>query len=1006
MCKIIVSSCILLTLTTFGRTSETNTNKYLPISLGFASPAYAQETAESSEAVQPQAAYPTTPSQPAFAAEGPTRPSATASIPVYAEGDATTSVGGGTFNLNTLLGANRYYTNGITGQGTVAVNLEAGHIWNGHEALQHVNTFYASSSTWRGGDTTALIDRHATQAALFIGGRMTEINPSIRQQGLAYGTDLRSAAIATIWSGNAYALGFSFNSTTVRYAYNNTFGLADVINSSYGFSDAPGTNSFTVLADAMSYQNSKTLHVVSAGNSGSGSNTVQGPGSGYNILTVGALNNANNFNTVASFSSRSPQTFSGGGITVNGVRAAVDLVAPGSLVTTAYYGGQTGGNNTSLSGSTNLGTNDNAYTNVSGTSFAAPIVAGGAALVYSAAKTLPGLSNNAEATENMVVKALLLTGADKTSGWSNGQFVTNGITTTTQSLDWAAGAGRMNLDKTYDIQVNGQTGVGGQNQGNLGTVKGTGWDHGSVQLGVANNYILGDILAGGSTFSTTLSWMRNRTVNVNGTTFDNAQADLNLSLWLLGSDNSFQVKVAESISLYNTVEHLYLALPSTGLYGLRILYGANTFGSALTYNLQDYGIAWDGSEIYALYWTGTSSNNTLNWNGTNISFSTNSAGTSPNTAATTQTTQIVLSNSSSGTNTITVDGNRAAAGLLLSAGNLQIGGTNSGTLTLMEKGLTNAPSVNGVNIIKESLEIALGGNQAWVNQSAHNLQVNSAVSGTGNLTLRADSAGTINLSGNVNHTGALTNAGTETGTVTVSGTLGANITAVTQASSTSRLTLSGSNLYAGPTTVQAGTLELASTTGGAAGNTSLVSVNLGATLLISQSHQVNDTANISLSGGTIHRANGVSEVFGNLSLLGNSTLDFGSGASGSLTFGTYFQTESALLTVNNFFGGNTLSFASDLSGQILTSFSGSSYKSANGLFSINSLSGGFTSGWNGSTFTITAIPEPSAYLVALGLLALGLLPSRRQLVRDTKKILGLKRPMREHLENWSRLRQS
>jgi hypothetical protein len=51
----------------------------------------------------------------------------------------------------------------------------------------------------------------------------------------------------------------------------------------------------------------------------------------------------------------------------------------------------------------------------------------------------------------------------------------------------------------------------------------------------------------------------------------------------------------------------------------------------------------------------------------------------------------------------------------------------------------------------------------------------------------------------------------------------------------------------------------------------------------------------------------------------------------------------------------------------------------------------------GSTFTITAIPEPSTYLAAAGLLGLMLWPSRKRIIKDAKKILGLRAPMRDRL---------
>src|SRR5688572_13469602 len=37
-----------------------------------------------------------------------------------------------------LIGANTFYANGYTGGSTIASNVEAGHIWQGHESLGHV----------------------------------------------------------------------------------------------------------------------------------------------------------------------------------------------------------------------------------------------------------------------------------------------------------------------------------------------------------------------------------------------------------------------------------------------------------------------------------------------------------------------------------------------------------------------------------------------------------------------------------------------------------------------------------------------------------------------------------------------------------------------------------------------------------------------------------------------------------------------------------------------------
>ncbi len=739
---------------------------------------------------------------------------------IGAEGQATTSVGGGTFNVNTFLGAGRYYTNAtpITGQNTVSVNLEAGHIWNGHEALQHVTTFYNSADTWGGGSVEALYDRHATWAAMLLGGRATPENPSLRQEGIAPGTDLRSAAIATSWGGPAYALSFGISASSYIAAYTSSFAVADVINSSYGYPDPGGANTFTIFSDALSFQNPQTLHVVSAGNGGPGANTVVAPGSGFNTVTVGALGGANNFDTVASFSSRGPQDFSyidyatGSTVTVAGVRAAVDIAAPGESLTSAFYGGQAGGNNTSLVNSTNLGTNPDGYSSsIAGTSFAAPIVAGGAALIYSAAKTLPTLSTNAEATENMVVKSLLLTGADKTSGWSNGQFATNGVITTTQSLDWAVGAGRMNLDRTFDLQVNGQRGVDGLNVGAQGDVLGAGWDFGAAQLGFENDYTFSELLLGGSTFTTSLSWMRVRTWDpVSGNVNDFAQADLNLSLWSLGSDLSFQTKIAESISLYNTVEHLSFSLPETGLYGLRVSYVGNTFdntgGQWGTAFLQEYGVAWAGEVVPTVYWNPSGTNNT--WDGSTADFNTSASGTGSTSAATTTNTQVVFQGGTNPASTVVVSGARGASGLVIEDGLFTFEGTNSATITLAGDGIVNSASVTGPTTFAASVGLVVAGSQTWSNAADTTLQVGSDVAGEGDLTLRAGASGDLALSGSVDHVGALINSGMGAGTTIISGVIGTNVTGVTQDSATSIMVLAGTNTYTGPTMVTAGHLSI------------------------------------------------------------------------------------------------------------------------------------------------------------------------------------------------------
>jgi autotransporter-associated beta strand protein len=262
-----------------------------------------------------------------------------------------------------------------------------------------------------------------------------------------------------------------------------------------------------------------------------------------------------------------------------------------------------------------------------------------------------------------------------------------------------------------------------------------------------------------------------------------------------------------------------------------------------------------------------------------------------------------------------------------------------------------------------------------------NITFSSGGGNTGTIRYTAASAGTDWGARFKNSTGTI-RLDTDGHNVALAGAIDSSNTQGLVKSGSGSLTLSGANAYTGTTAVTAGVLELASTGGGAAaGGTSALSVGTGATLLLSQSDQVNNGATVTLSGGTIQRASGVSEVFGNLNLTAASALDFGNGSSGFLRFGTYAQdTESALLTVQNFFQGNSLVFSQNLvSAGYLDASSSGNYN--NGYFAF---ADGFTTSWNGTdTFTITAIPEPSTYLAAAGLLAMMLWSCRRPGRRPT-----------------------
>ena len=292
----------------------------------------------------------------------------------------------------------------------------------------------------------------------------------------------------------------------------------------------------------------------------------------------------------------------------------------------------------------------------------------------------------------------------------------------------------------------------------------------------------------------------------------------------------------------------------------------------------------------------------------------------------------------------------------LSASNTYTGDTSISAGTLRFSTENGAGGSRILQTTLASLVEFLGGGRMTNQMTVFQYSFANSFEAAGQVTL-ADTASSIAVASGATVTGSGSFIGT--GGLTKKGT--------------GTLSLTAANSFNGSLSVQAGTLALAASGSSAAGSVTSLGVTNGATLLVSQSHQVNNSATVTLSGGTITRGSGVSETFGNLNVSASSVINFGAtsyGNAGNLTFGTY--TPSSLLTINNFDFGSTLVFRSDLR----TSITNSS------LFSFTN--GGIgSSSWNPttSTFTITAIPEPSTYLAALGLLALMLWPLRRRRIK-------------------------
>ena len=255
------------------------------------------------------------------------------------------------------------------------------------------------------------------------------------------------------------------------------------------------------------------------------------------------------------------------------------------------------------------------------------------------------------------------------------------------------------------------------------------------------------------------------------------------------------------------------------------------------------------------------------------------------------------------------------------------------------------------------------------------------IASTGNLTFTTAAFMPTQSGFTTNRT--LTLGGNGSGVGTIQGAIidssGTSTTSVIKADS-GKWVLSGNNTYTGTTAVNGGTLQLNASSGSALGQTSGISVSSGGTLLLSQSNQINNSANMTLAGGTIKFGSAVSEGgnstvgLGALTLTANSTLDFNSLA-GTITFATGFTPGTFKLNVTNWtLNSSHLYFNQDES-SFLSSFT------VNGLAAQQfSLGNGF--------YEITAVPEPGT--IAAGLAIVGFIAWRERkrlapIVRRSKK---------------------
>lgn len=524
--------------------------------------------------------------------------------------------------INSSTGSDLLWSAGYYGRDIVVANVEGGHVWSEHDVFDRSAIETALGIDLP--DTPARLvnipvsvdapeigefDFHATMVAHVLVGAstITDTDGSVSLSALGAGM----APLATLWSGaiattfdktedNAGA--FEISTESFRFPYlefftGGTGGVrADVINGSWGGEDPTFNADETRFITALAAQNPTVAAVFSAGNSGAGPDQVGLPAVSHNVISVGSVGGASQL-TISEFSSGGPVSFYNPATAqlVADARSAVHVVAPGENLILAAYLQPTGGLEPLLTPENTTTAGDRYFLSASGTSFSAPMVAGGVALIKDYIQHGPDALPQTEALDTRVLRAVIMASALPTVGWDNAQTATGpgGSILTTQALDHRAGAGRFDAGRAAQAYVLGTRDVPGLGGGqNLASV---GWDFGGIALGQVNSYTLDlDSLFQPARLDVALSWFVDEHFDAGtGDLAYGSFANLDLEVWSMNANGEFDTLLAASRTLYDTTEFLRFVVSPGFDIGFRVSFGGLVYDfDGLSGGTVNYGLAW------------------------------------------------------------------------------------------------------------------------------------------------------------------------------------------------------------------------------------------------------------------------------------------------------------------------------------------------------------------------------------------------------------------------------